>query len=234
MKHTSKKQTKKYKHNDILHSFKSGLMITAPHGVKVSRTIKKKKIPHKKEYYVNSIVSKLHNQNTNISYIIWNKKTTQHKSLQDPNYLHKHTITKNRWNILLKQFKQHCKKKKKKPFLIDIHGKHKNDFIDIGFKNLSTHKSTFYLSSKQINTLISFIKKSLRELFHINVKLNKEFDGEWGNNTLTISQQAILLDIPAIQLELPLSIRKMIVKDKRVCKQFSNCLTNIYNAYSNL
>ncbi len=227
---TCKKQTRKHK-KDILHSFKSGLIITAPHGVKVSRTIKKRKIPHKKEYYINSIVSRLYNQNATLSYIIWNKKTTHNKLLQDPNYVHKHQISKNRWNIYLTKFKQHCKEKKKKPFLIDIHGKHKNNFIDIGFKSLLTHKSQFHLSSTQINTLISFIKKSLRSLFHINVKLNKDFDGEWSKDTFTISQQAILLDIPAIQIEMPFSIRKKIVKDPELCKEFSKCLINIYDKY---
>ena len=52
--------------------------------------------------------------------------------------------------------------------------------------------------------------------------------GYWGNGLHTISNQSVLMGIPAIQLEIPRSMREKMVKDDKLFQGFCQAIANGY------
>ena len=55
-------------------------------------------------------------------------------------------------------------------------------------------------------------------------------NGDWGDLDLaTMTEQAIMLGIPSVQLEIPLKMRQTLFKDEKLSKQFLNVIIKVYH-----
>jgi hypothetical protein len=55
-----------------------------------------------------------------------------------------------------------------------------------------------------------------------------ELVGKWSANMHTMTHQAVLLGIPAVQLEIPRSVRALLINDPTYLREFARCILLTY------
>ena len=53
-------------------------------------------------------------------------------------------------------------------------------------------------------------------------------NGNWGGDLYTMNEQAVMMGIPSIQLEIPLKMRAYLFNNDAFCKQFVGVLVTAY------
>lgn len=179
------------------------------------------------------------------SLMVWNYKTApiDDPTHADPNFLDRRSLCHSPWHSCLHAWKslhgfgssEACPRL----FHVDIHGKNdrKADMdIDVGLQALEEEGC---LTEEAVQTLRTVLVTELRRAFKgriaVSSKVKKPFpitieadpilNGYWGRGTvMTISHQAALLGITAVQLEIPLAIRRLLMKDEALFDAFASAI----------
>ena len=197
---------------------KGPIIITTPHTIKVSRGEE----IHLNEVYLTRIINKLLKlTNMDLFTIIrWSKN---HKNTPyDPSFYLKSQLNQSEWyNAIISEAAKH-----KNPLLFDIHGmldKSSKAEINIGIKSLKIYKPYKYLKMNKI------INKLLK-IHSINLEKSRKFCG-YRKKHLTLTSQAAMNGIPAVQFEIAKSYRKKLLESDNKMINFIRLLVNIYFDY---
>ena len=113
--------------------------------------------------------------------------------------------------------------------------------IDIGLQALQeagclTEEAVQTLRTKLVAELrIAFkgriaVSSKVKKPFPITIEADPILDGYWGRDTvMTISHQAALLGITAVQLEIPLAIRRLLMKDEALMDAFASAIYETFD-----
>ena len=83
--------------------------------------------------------------------------------------------------------------------------------------------------TEEIQAVIDWINPSRSVPFE--VEPDPRLHGFWGHDcNTTISHQSVLLDMPAIQFEMPPKIRAELVKNEEFCRRFAQAIVNAYRS----
>ena len=210
---------------DILKfKYKQGnYLITAPHTIYLKRI----NDIHLPESNIRNIIKKLdNNKQFYFSTLTWNiKSNVNNISFNDPNYMPVDKLNNNIWFEKLT-----CIKNNYKPsFLIDIHGMRDDHNYDIIFgiqplKN-SLNNNDFNIFYNLLYSNFSYFAKK----YNLKIGYNILFTGYISDDIYTISQQAIRIGIPAIQIEFSNNFRRKLVKDDLIFNEFFNTLNTFLN-----
>lgn len=151
----------------------------------------------------------------------------------DPNYLLKKHFPHHPFHQSLHNW---ASKNEGRPILhVDIHGKmnRKNNCeIDVGIRSMEAHWDGDSLV-KKIRMFFIEHGKIFEGMkfgdFECEFNTDPYLHGYWGGGIHTMTEQAIILGIPSIQLEIPLLVRKKLFKDENLRKKFHELLNKLYN-----
>ena len=211
-----------------------GLIISAPHSIYVRRM----KTIHLPEKNIKKIALKIQNiiGLKTVSSITWDIKADKNNIIfDDPNYIPIKKLENNIWykylNILINEL---IVNKKKKLFLIDIHGMSNQYKFDIIFGLNSIRKNISELKFKKVLKCLIDIFEEFKNKYGLRIGYNIIFTGYGKKNILTVCQMATKLDIPAIQIEMSDKFRSNIVKKSSIAKDYINCINKFYKCYYKL
>lgn len=198
------------------------LILIAPHTIYLIRNID----VHLPELYTKQIINKIRKKIGNhiATSISWyDNPDINDIKYHDPNYL---CISKYKDNIWTKKIKS---LKKKNTFIFDFHGMKNKYGYDIifGFEALKKHYNKTKVNYFIITLLDIFEKYSFK--YNLKIGYNILFTGYINENILTISHNAILHKIPAIQIELSKKFRENLIKNSILLNDFSKCILSFYN-----
>jgi hypothetical protein len=180
------------------------------------------------------------------SLMVWNYKTApiDDPTHADPNFLDRRSLCHSPWHSCLHAWKSlhgfRSSEACPRLFHVDIHGKNdrKADMdIDVGLQALQeagclTEEAVQTLRTKLVAELrIAFkgriaVSSKVKKPFPITIEADPILDGYWGRDTvMTISHQAALLGITAVQLEIPLAIRRLLMKDEALMDAFASAIS---------
>ena len=76
----------------------------------------------------------------------------------------------------------------------------------------------------------SLVSRKSNKRLALAVELDPYLSGYWGEDTvMTLSHQSILLGAPSFQLEIPYSLRKLLMEDEEFFTKFSTALYEVYD-----
>ena len=184
------------------------------------------------------------------SLMVWNYKTApiDDPKHADPNFLDRRSLCHSPWHACLHAWKslhgfgssEACPRL----FHVDIHGKNdrKADMdIDVGLQALEeegclTKEAVRTLRTNLVTELrIAFkgriaVSSKVKKPFPITIEADPILNGYWGRGTvMTISHQAALLGITAVQLEIPLAIRRLLMKDDALFEAFASAIYKTFD-----
>lgn len=248
--HMSQQQTTS--NTRCIEFFQGPILFTSPHGIGVYRKSEyddKQLVQHSREYHTQDICVKLARAMKPYlgffgSFVIWNLQTaiSMDPSNLDPNFLLPEQFELSPWHQGLKKFKQHFHAHNIPMLHLDIHGK-KDRFadlhLDIGSKPLAVKWNHKHVQVQQLvqafQTHFSalFVQQNAKMNNHgsksFGVEINPALHGYRGEDTYTtLSHQSVLLGIPAVQLEIPLTMRKALVTSDTFLDQFANSVAQVY------
>ncbi len=167
------------------------------------------------------------------SFMFWGVSSVVNEQDMDPNYLLKQHFPKSPFHQSLHHW---VLKSQGRPLLhVDIHGKldRQNDCnIDVGIRSMEAHWDNdpliqkIHIFFKQNNPLFSEYKFGK---FDLCFETNPCLHGYWGGGIHTMTQQAIILGIPSIQLQIPLSVRKRMFKDVQLKGKVHMLIKKLYD-----
>ena len=76
--------------------------------------------------------------------------------------------------------------------------------------------------------MINLFEGLLFNGFKCKFNTSPKLHGYWAGDMCTMNEQAILLGIPSIQLEIPRMVRKLLYKDEKLIKSFTKYLKTLY------
>jgi len=188
------------------------------------------------------------------SYIVWNRMTAKKgdpKNL-DPNYLTRNQSPYSVWHQALHEFQEHFANGQHPVpiFHVDIHGKmdrKDNLDLDIGMgpmENCWGSSRSDAEATAEVESLKEHLASGMREAFRtlkgkvflvhgkqmqMTVEDDPYLNAYWGGGTFeTISHQSVNLRIPAIQLEVPLTMRRELMRNDQLFRRFAGA---IYQSY---
>eukprot|EP00455_Lapot_gusevi_P049562 TRINITY_DN7045_c0_g2_i3.p1 TRINITY_DN7045_c0_g2~~TRINITY_DN7045_c0_g2_i3.p1 ORF type:complete len:466 (-),score=123.88 TRINITY_DN7045_c0_g2_i3:101-1417(-) len=216
------------------------ILFTAPHGTKLWRGdgIEEKKRLHKAERWSTDLALRLADavkalMATPASYMVWNPRLIGGKadsSHLDPNYLSRSQFASSPWHNFLVVWQQHCRAVGLAPLHVDLHGKKDRDTdwdLDVGVAPIRH----IWPQPSFVNAFCDSITKHLqRALQHTKYTVNNDpyLSALWGGDCHTISHQSILLGIPALQLEIPRSLRADLISDANLFRKFAEAIVACY------
>ena len=229
------------------------ILFTAPHGLQVFRNrAGGKHITHLRERWSTELALKLAAAAPGpetASFVIWNHKTGKKKDPNnlDPNYLEAEEQRDSPWHRALLRFKQRGEAARRPMFHIDVHGKKdrkKNLDLDIGMGPMEEHWDEDGMEQLKEHLEEAFTKKvfagtpELRSKakgsvgrMNFGVEVDPRLSGYWGCDTvMTMSHQAVAEGIPAIQLEVPYSMRERLMSDDALFARFAAAIYGAYDA----
>ena len=228
------------------------ILFTAPHGLQVFRNrADGKRITHLRERWSTELALKLAAAAPGpdtASFVIWNHKTGKKKDPNnlDPNYLEAEEQPDSPWHRALMRFKQRGGAAKRPMFHIDVHGKKdrkKNLDLDIGMGPMEEHWDEDGMEQLKEHLEEAFTKvfagtpelrsraKGSVGRMNFGVEVDPRLSGYWGCDTLmTMSHQAVAEGIPAIQLEVPYSMRERLMSDDALFARFAAAIYGAYDA----
>eukprot|EP01060_Flectonema_neradi_P008120 TRINITY_DN1579_c0_g1_i1.p1 TRINITY_DN1579_c0_g1~~TRINITY_DN1579_c0_g1_i1.p1 ORF type:complete len:406 (+),score=63.90 TRINITY_DN1579_c0_g1_i1:40-1218(+) len=239
------------KDSQYVHIIEGPIMLTAPHGLELFRggALGERKRVHWKERWVSEIVLKM-SQGLGLhmdwlmgssSFMVWNSITArkQDPSNLDPNYLIADDFDKSDWHQTLIKWKKSFEGTGIPLLHIDVHGKvdrKDNLAIDVGcgaMEELWTDRKKETSLLKK--TICDELQKSLegrRTYGYKQLKMVVEREPElrgWNNRGFhTMAHQSVLLGIPAIQLELPKTVRRALLVEQVLLDKFTKAIANTY------
>ena len=239
------------KDSQYVHVIEGPIMLTAPHGLELFRggDLGERKRVHWKERWVTEIALRLSQILAShmewlmgsCSFMVWNSITAQRQDQNnlDPNYLTASDLEKSDWHQTLIKWKDTFAGTGIPLLHIDIHGKvdrKDNLAIDVGCGAMEElwkdRKKEVTLLKK---TICDEIQKSLegrRTYGYKQLKMVVERDPElrgWNNRGFhTMAHQSVLLGVPAIQLELPKTVRRALLVEQVFFDKFAKAIANTY------
>jgi hypothetical protein len=192
------------------------------------------------------------------SFMVWNYRTARVRDSGnlDPNYLDKEAVLHAPWHSCLHAWRASAaprwqesdgddamRSRRPKLLHIDIHGKmdRKTQLdLDVGLGPMEYEwdedaaeplKAQLDASLGQAlagKTLFNPNPRARRKM-ELTVELDPVLNGFWGSGTvMTISHQSVLLGIPALQLEIPYTLRQaLMAKDQVLFDRFSRALFEV-------
>mmetsp|Transcript_15940 Transcript_15940/g.24827 ORF Transcript_15940/g.24827 Transcript_15940/m.24827 type:complete len:252 (+) Transcript_15940:357-1112(+) len=181
-----------------------------------------------------------------------NAKKGDPKNL-DPNYLTQTQSPLSPWHHALHTFDEHFRSdpaEKTPIFHVDIHGKmDRKDNLDLDI-GMGPMENCWALKGDaegqaEVEALKEHLASGMREAFRgalkgkqfqvhgkqmqMTVEEDPYLNAYWGGSTFeTISHQSVNLRIPAIQLELPLTMRKELVRNEELFRRFGEAILQSY------
>ncbi|KAF0984302.1 hypothetical protein FDP41_007479 [Naegleria fowleri] len=223
------------------------ILFTACHGHQVYRGGKvsdDSERLHLKETFTSEIAlllaAKVRNMLNSLegSFVVWNMKTVHEEDSShiDPNYLMPEQYSLSPFHLFLHKFK---KLYNGIPMLhVDIHGKvnrRDNRNIDVGFAPMMEFWSNSIHAKilkddfcKRLTNAVSLCTRSVGG-FKVGVEKEPSQNGLRGENAPhTLSHQSVLLEIPAVQLEIPYDVRKELVENDAFLEEVAKAITECY------
>jgi len=170
-------------------------------------------------------------------FIIWNRGAGYDATNLDPNFLWEHMLVKSPWHRALHAWASSSAPGT--PLLhIDLHGKCTGRYIDIGAMPMEEVFSQKH--QKHVAKFKRSLAFGLEEALKARGVLSKQgnqmlaetdpaLHGYWGEDTATtMSHQATLLGIPAVQFECPPRLRKALVGDENLSDLFAEAVATTY------
>ncbi|CDW81872.1 UNKNOWN [Stylonychia lemnae] len=230
------------------------IIFTAPHSGKLKRggaEYDEKRRVHQREKYTSALALKfaieVGNQSKDAktgrspgplgSFCFWSKDHKLNEVDLDPNYLYSGNIMESPFHQYL-----HLAQDLQQGvplFHIDIHGKldRKDCYdLDLGIECAVKHWEG-YGEQDFLNAFINKLKSGFNEIlknipkykgFEAKCNENPYLNGNWGGDLKTMNEQAIVLGIPSIQLEIPFTMRAYLFKDDQFAKSFVKVLLSTY------
>ena len=170
------------------------------------------------------------------SFCVWGDIHKTDIEEKDPNYLLEEMFEKNQFHLALHSW---AEKNKHLPLLhVDIHGKSDQEVcqIDIGIKSIEEHWG-------KEDPLIDHLTKYFKEFAQIfegsdiegcEFNMHGDFEGcwkkykKWKPDRHSMTEQAIELGIPSLQMELPRKVRKELFSNPALLKKFSSGFAHLY------
>jgi len=201
------------------------VLFTAPHGVWLHRDGQE---DHKPEDYTTFLAKEMAGI-TGGSVATWSpeeiKKTKAtgqpDPENRDPAYLHPAELQDDPWNLILEDHVQRCGVR---CVHLDIHGR--RDYIpdvndksdcDIGLGAMFASDST---RAKQLKTALHKALSRVLATTGYVVNSHPALQGRWSNGRLTLTQQSVSKGMTSVQLELSLSLRKELNKNRDLRRRF--------------
>jgi len=119
---------------------------------------------------------------------------------------------------------------KANPWLIDLHGMgdHHGSDICIGLSPLLQHHATGNIAVQ----CRSFLENSFKSHLPQYKVYDVGFQASWKDNRhLTMSQQAVMLGMPAVQLELSLKLRTDLKANEQLLQSFEKVIRSFYECF---
>ena len=231
------------------------VVFTAPHGLQVYRQYESgKRGLHFRERWSTEITVKLaiaagkRKAASPSSFIIWNYKTAKRKDPKnlDPNYLLDDEQTISPFSSGLKHFRRLPGPR----FHVDVHGKkdrRKNLNLDVGLEPMHAE----WPAEDQADSLSTAVGQAFEAFFNtqksetyrsrakgssgrmpFGVETSPLLHGYWGEDTVkTVSHQSVLDGMPALQLEIPYTMRSKLVSDDEFFAGWSEALLSALDAW---
>mmetsp|Transcript_9159 Transcript_9159/g.18338 ORF Transcript_9159/g.18338 Transcript_9159/m.18338 type:complete len:590 (-) Transcript_9159:29-1798(-) len=232
------------------------IVFTAPHGLQVYRQYESgKRGLHFRERWSTEIAVKLavaagkrKAAALPSSFVVWNYKTAKRKDPNnlDPNYLLDDEQTISPFSSGLKHFRRLPGPR----FHVDVHGKKDrkhNLNLDVGLEPMHAEwpikDQTKGLSATVGQAFETFFKGRKTETFRsraqgasgrmpFGVETSPRLHGYWGEDTVkTVSHQSVLDGMPALQLEIPYTMRSKLVSDDEFFAGWSEALLSAIDAW---
>lgn len=237
-------------------SINGPVLFTAPHSGKLKRggvEYDEKRRVHQRERYTHVLAMKFASEfvvqfkdaatgktpGQLGSFCFWSKDHKLNEVDLDPNYLYSGNMIESPFHQVLHEFQR--RNEGKPLFHVDIHGKldRKDCYdLDLGVACLLHHWDPQYGESDFLNSFVSNLKTGFDKILK-NIPQYKGFtavcnqdpylNGLWGGDLRTMNEQAVILGIPSIQLEIPYTMRALLAKDEKFAKAFVGVLINAYN-----
>ena len=188
---------------------------------------------HKRQIYTSFLTCDTAKSTGNNSYLVWGVTNVVNEEDIDPNYLlEKHFKYSpfhqalHQWALINQGYPL---------FHVDIHGKMNrpnNCEIDVGIKSMEV----LWEGDPLVTKIRSFFAKEGNVFEGLKFKgfpctFNTEpyLHGFWGDKIHTMTEQAILLGIPSMQLEIPYAVRKKLFKDVELRGRFQKLIRKLFD-----
>jgi len=213
---------------DIEYNGNGPLLLSGPHGIRVNRNNEVKKAEVHITWLVKSLLEHLPDIASSLT---WSEGQNCKDPLdrEDPNYMLHSSLRNSEWHGSLKTHRENWIRKAN-PWLIDLHGmgNHHGSDICIGLSPLLQHHATSNIAVQ--------CKSFLEDSFNSHLPQYKVYDvgfqASWKDQChLTMSQQAVMLGMPAIQLELSLKLRRDLKADDHLLQNFGKVLRSFYEYF---
>lgn len=172
------------------------------------------------------------------SFIVWNMKTAvkADKTNLDPNYLIPAQFESSPWHRALRRWRRAMVARGAAPVLVDVHGKKdrsSNLDLDVGMdpmEELWEDKGQFLALKKAIVARFRAALKGTAVVrgMTFGVEAEPYLGGYWGDDTHTFSHQAVVCGVPALQLEIPKSMRRALMSDDSLVDRFAAAICDAY------
>ena len=226
------------------------VMLTAPHGLELFRggSLGERTRVHYRERWVSEIVLKLSQSIAkklgsvmgSTSFVVWNCATArkQDPANLDPNYLPLEDLERSPWHRALKRWRDTFAGTGVPLLHIDVHGKmdRKEDLnIDVGTGAMQELWGDRDITHKLKKAAADQLEKALegRRLYgykqlRMGVEREPVLRGYNTRGFHTMAHQSVLLGIPALQLELPKTVRKALLVENLFFERFTDAIVGTY------
>eukprot|EP01062_Namystynia_karyoxenos_P052880 TRINITY_DN4257_c1_g1_i2.p2 TRINITY_DN4257_c1_g1~~TRINITY_DN4257_c1_g1_i2.p2 ORF type:complete len:506 (+),score=157.20 TRINITY_DN4257_c1_g1_i2:63-1520(+) len=226
------------------------VMLTAPHGLEVWRggQLGERRRVHLRERWVTELVLKLSQAvgshlsgvMLSTSFVVWNAATArkQDEANLDPNYLTAEDLSRSPWNRALREWREAFAGTGIPLLHVDLHGKldrKDNLEMDVGTGALEAawpdQQFTQTVKSAFCSALEGAFEGRRRYGFKqlpFAVQRDPELKGHNSRGFHTMSHQSVLLGVPAVQLELPRTMRRALLVEHVLFDKFAAAIAAAY------
>jgi hypothetical protein len=151
-------------------------------------------------------------------------------SLLDPNYLSRAQFPNSPWHVFLGSWQDALGNTPL--FHIDVHGCHnrkdvKAQRLELGISPMEAHLDDAVLTGALKKTLADKLEAALRP-FGFGVDRDPALSGLWGGDRHTLSHQSVLRRVPAVQFEIPRTLRAALVTNDALFAAFADAIADTY------
>eukprot|EP01062_Namystynia_karyoxenos_P052879 TRINITY_DN4257_c1_g1_i1.p1 TRINITY_DN4257_c1_g1~~TRINITY_DN4257_c1_g1_i1.p1 ORF type:complete len:805 (+),score=172.24 TRINITY_DN4257_c1_g1_i1:130-2415(+) len=220
-------------------AFCGPVLFTAPHGLAVWRGGgQERRRKHLRERHTTELALRLalelqHHLGAPGSFIVWNGAgaTRYDDANLDPNYLGVKDFASSPWHTQLRAFAAYCKALGAPPLHIDLHGKRDSRpkshgrgggvsmSVDVGIVPMEELWPDGLFALKLKRAVERELGEALARLGraakgrHYTVDCDPYLCGMWAKDHHTMTHQAVICGVPSFQAEIPLSIRRDMMRE---------------------